>query len=211
MLLSGLLELLPRLPAFRAWLQTLTTPPAEPTPQAVLAAARPFLVAGARMHLAVPIVFITARSEMAQQIYNQLEIWLPPVDEGGPPIYLFAEPDALPYERIHWSSTTRQRRLTALAALQSRHGPPPVIVASARALSQKTLPARELRLALRTIKVGTALRLDQMTSAWVQTGYSPVEIVEEPGTFARRGGIVDIWPPNLSTPVRIDLFDDPQC
>ena len=208
MLLSGLLELLPRLPAFRAWLQTLTTPPAEPTPQAVLAAARPFLVAGARMHLAVPIVFITARSEMAQQIYNQLEIWLPPVDEGGPPIYLFAEPDALPYERIHWSSTTRQRRLTALAALQSRHGPPPVIVASARALSQKTLPARELRLALRTIKVGTALRLDQMTSAWVQTGYSPVEIVEEPGTFARRGGIVDIWPPNLSTPVRIDLFGD---
>jgi transcription-repair coupling factor (superfamily II helicase) len=208
MQLSGLLELLPRLPAFREWLQTLTEPPAEPTPQAVLAAARPFLVAGARMQRSVPLVFITARSEMAQQICDQLEMWLPPAEEGGPPIHLFAEPDALPYERIHWSSVTRQRRLTALAALQSRSGPPPVIVASARALSQKTLPARELRLALRTVRVGAALRLDQMTNAWVQTGYTPVEVVEEPGTFARRGGIVDVWPPNLPTPVRIDLFGD---
>lgn len=75
MQLSGLLELLPRLPAFREWLQTLTEPPAEPTPQAVLAAARPFLVAGARMQRSVPLVFITARSEMAQQICDQLEMW----------------------------------------------------------------------------------------------------------------------------------------
>ena len=41
-----------------------------------------------------------------------------------------------------------------------------------------------------------------------RTGYAPVEVVEEPGAFARRGGIVDIWPPNLTTPVRIDLFGD---
>ncbi len=73
---------------------------------------------------------------------------------------------------------------------------------------QKTLPARELRLALRTIKVSGIVRLDQMTTLWVQTGYTPVEVVEEPGAFARRGGIVDIWPPNLTTPVRIDLFGD---
>ena len=43
---------------------------------------------------------------------------------------------------------------------------------------------------------------------WVETGYNPAEVVEEPGTFARRGGIVDIWPPNLPHPVRIDLFGD---
>ena len=73
---------------------------------------------------------------------------------------------------------------------------------------QKTLPARELRLALRAVKAGAVLRLDQMAVAWAQTGYNPVEIVEEPGTFARRGGIVDIWPPNLPFPVRIDLFGE---
>jgi len=206
--LSGLLDLLPQLPAFRAWLETLATPPAAPTPQSLLAAARPFVVAGARMQRIAPIVLITARSEMAQQLCEQLEVWLPSQEEGGPPVYHFAEPDALPYERIPWSSTTRQKRLTALAALQNRSAAPPIIVASARALMQKTLPARELRLALRTIKVGGVLRLEQMATLWAQTGYAPVEVVEEPGAFTRRGGIVDIWPPNLTMPVRIDLFGD---
>ena len=108
--LSGLLDLLPQVPAFRAWLATLAAPPAEPAPQSLLAAARPFVVAGARMQRAAPIVLITARSEMAQQLCDQLELWLPPAEEGGPPVYHFAEPDALPYERIAWSSATRQKR-----------------------------------------------------------------------------------------------------
>ncbi len=131
-----------------------------------------------------------------------------PVEEGGPAILPFAEPDALPYERI---------------ALEQRHAPaapdrarraakpqrrPPIVVASARALMQKTLPARELRLALRPLRVGDYVRLEQVTRRWVQTGYNPADVVEEPGTFARRGGIVDIWPPNLPQPVRIDLFGD---
>ncbi|MEZ4680673.1 MAG: transcription-repair coupling factor [Caldilineaceae bacterium] len=151
---------------------------------------------------------VTARSEMAQQLAAQLETWLPPVEDGGPTIHLFAEPDALPYERIAWSGYTRQQRLTTLAALQSRTSRPPVVVTSARALMQKTLPARELRLALRPLKTGGVVRLEQMTTNWAMTGYNPAETVEEPGTFARRGGIIDIWPPNLPQPVRIDLFGD---
>ena len=57
---------------------------------------------------------------MAQQLVDQLLMWLPPLEAGGAPIYHFADPDALPYERIPWSGATRQRRLTALAALQQQ-------------------------------------------------------------------------------------------
>lgn len=202
--LSGLLPLLRQLPAYSA---ILDAPPAEP--QAVLHAAHPYLLAGLATHRGSPLVVLTARSEMANQLAVNLEAWLAPPEAGGPPVYLFAEPDALPYERISWSAETRQRRLTALAALQSRaRTAPPIVIASARALMQKTLPAKELRLALRPLRVGGVVRLDQMTRNWAQTGYHPMEIVEEPGTFARRGGIVDIWPPNLAHPVRIDLFGD---
>ena len=63
-------------------------------------------------------------------------------------------------------------------------------------------------MALRPLRVGSFVQLDDLTGRWVQSGYEPVQVVEEPGTFARRGGIVDIWPPNLSHPVRIDLFGD---
>jgi transcription-repair coupling factor (superfamily II helicase) len=201
--LSGLLSLLQDLPAYRALLDQT---PSEP--QAVLQSARPFIIAGLKQHRPGALILLTARSEVAQQMADQLESWLPPPEEGGPPVYLFAEPDALPFERIAWSGQTRQQRLTALSALQSRTGPTPLVIASARALMQKTLPPRELRLALRPVKVGSVVRLEQMTANWVQTGYNPADVVEEPGVFARRGGIIDIWPPNLPQPVRIDLFGD---
>ncbi|HRW06836.1 MAG TPA: CarD family transcriptional regulator, partial [Caldilineaceae bacterium] len=201
--LSGLLKLLRQLPAYQNLLAAPTS-----TPQALLQSARPFVAAGLKTDRPGALIYVTARSEMAQQVAAQLESWLPSADEGGPPIYLFAEPDALPYERIAWSGYTRQQRLTALAALQSRVGKAPIVITSARALMQKTLPAKELRLALRPIKVGGVVRLDQMITNWVQTGYNPSETVEEPGTFARRGGIIDIWPPNLPQPIRLDLFGD---
>lgn len=202
--LSGLLTLLQKLPAYEA---VRTAPPAEP--QSLVHSAHPFVMAGLAMNTSGPVLILTARSEMAQQLALNLESWLPPVEEKGPPIHLFAEPDALPFERISWSGETRQRRLTALAALQSRDGgAKPVVISSARALVQKTLPARELRLALRPLRTGSVVRLEQMTLNWVQTGYHAMDVVEEPGAFARRGGIVDIWPPNLNHPVRIDLFGD---
>ncbi len=208
MKLTGIVDLLPSVPAFADWLAQLQEGK-ETLPQAVLQAARPALVAGLSARWPAPILLVTARGEMAQQLAEQLLLWLPGLEAGGPPVYHFSEPDALPYERIAWSGRTRQRRLTTLAALQQQQQTPPlIVVASARALMQKTLPPRELRLALRTIRVGAALRLEQVVAGWVQTGYNPVEIVEEPGSFARRGGIVDIWPPNLSHPLRIDLFGD---
>jgi transcription-repair coupling factor (superfamily II helicase) len=201
--LSGLTKMLQQMPAYRELVTQM-----DSTPQALLAAARPLVAAGLKNDRPGALVLLTARSEMAQQLATQLETWLPPVTEGGPPVYVFAEPDALPYERIPWSGYTRQQRLTALSALQSRIGVRPVVITSARALMQKTLPARELRMALRPLKTGGIVRLEQMTTNWAQTGYNPAETVEEPGTFARRGGIIDIWPPNLTQPVRIDLFGD---
>ncbi len=201
--LTGLLELLNKLPPFRQLLAN-----GSDTPLALLQSARPYITAGMRITRGDALLLLTARSEMVQQIVTQLALWLPSPDEGGPPILTFPEADALPYERIGWSSATRQQRLTALSALQSRNVTPPIVVASARALMQKTLPTRELRLALRPVKVGEIVRLEQMAARWVQTGYNPADVVEEPGIFARRGGIVDIWPPNLPHPVRIDLFGE---
>jgi transcription-repair coupling factor (superfamily II helicase) len=211
MSLSAFVATLKSLPAYAELLDRLQAKnisAEELPPQAVLAAARPLLAASLRQHRPGPLLFITSRSEMAQQLVEHLALWLPPPKAGGPPLLYFADPDALPYERIAWSGATRQRRLTALAALQSRVGVAPLVVAGARALMQKTLPPRELRMALRPLRVEGVVRLEQMTLNWVQTGYHPVEVVEEPGTFARRGGIIDLWPPNLTKPVRIDLFGD---
>ena len=210
--LSGLLPLLRQLPAFNQLLDVQLLDEGgsadNAQPLALLEAARPFVAAGLAVHRKAPLVIVTTNAEQAQRWIERLAGFLPPPEDGGPSPLFFANPDALPYERIFWSDRTRQQRLTALAALQSRSGPPPIVVTSVAGLMQKTLPAKELRLALRNLSVGAFVRLDELTERWAQNGYNPVEVVEEPGTFARRGGIVDIWPPNLPHPVRIDLFGD---
>jgi transcription-repair coupling factor (superfamily II helicase) len=72
----------------------------------------------------------------------------------------------------------------------------------------QTLPVREFRLGLRAYRQGQEIDLQRMLQLWVSNGYRPEMVVEEPGTFSRRGGLVDVFPPNLSWPLRIELFGD---
>lgn len=203
MKLTGLLPSLHKLPTYRQLLES-----GSDAPLALLRAARPYLAAGLATDSSGPLVILTGSSEQAQQWVEAISHFLPPADEGGPPVLLYPEPDSLPFERIAWTDRTRQARLTALAALQSKSGPSPVVVAPTRALLQMTIPARELRLSLRPLSVGGTIRLNETLTRWVESGYEPADVVEEPGRFARRGGLVDIWPPNLPYPIRIDLFGD---
>ncbi len=200
--LSGLLPLLKNQPSFQDLLESHTS-----TPQKLYGAARALVVAAAAIERKGPVLVLAGTSEQAEKWVDQLAPFLPP-SQGVPPISVYADPDALPYERIPWTGRTRQHRLTAMAALQDKSNKPTVAVASPRALMQKTLPARLFRMALRPLRVGSFIQLDELTGRWVRNGYEPAQVVEEPGTFARRGGIVDIWPPNLPYPVRIDLFGD---
>ena len=73
---------------------------------------------------------------------------------------------------------------------------------------QMTLPVREMRAALRTLRSGQPFDLNRMLATWVGLGYEAAAVVDAPGQFSRRGGIVDIWPPNLRKPLRIELFGD---
>ncbi len=84
----------------------------------------------------------------------------------------------------------------------------PVVVTSARALLQLTLPLREMRASLRNLRERQPFDLIRMLAVWVGQGYESAAVVDLPGQFSRRGGIVDIWPPNLRRPVRIELFGD---
>ena len=194
--------MLQQVPAYQQLLQGLNTGEGRPEPLALPQAARPFVAAALATDLKRPLVVITARSERAQQWTDELRVWVHDPDR----VHLFADPDALPYERIPWSRETRQQRLRALVALSNFQSP--IIVASARALMQKTLPRRELRLALRPLRRGQIVDLNRLLEHWVGLSYQPVGVVEEPGTFSRRGGIADIFPPTLGWPVRLELFGD---
>jgi transcription-repair coupling factor (superfamily II helicase) len=207
--LSGLLPLIREVPAYRELVGTVERGAPDATYNVqrglgVVQSARPYLVAALYRQLDRPLVLLTARAERVRHWTDQLRVWT-----GSDDILPFPEPDALPYERVPWSRETVSDRLTALAALLGRKGSrPPLIVASARAVMHKTVPVREFRLGLREYRRGQEIDLQRTLDAWVANGYRPEMVVEEAGTFSRRGGLVDVFPPNLRQPVRVELFGD---
>jgi transcription-repair coupling factor (superfamily II helicase) len=213
--LSGLLPLLQQVPAYQQLVDSLREGPPGGMPDlgrtpglGIISPARPYLLAALYRQLGRPIVLLTARAERVSYWTEQLNVWT-----GSDAIQPFPEPDALPYERVPWARETVSDRLAALMALIGWNGQaapeePPFVIVSARALAQKTLPVREFRLGLREYHRGREIDLQRTLEAWVAHGYRPDTVVEEPGTFSRRGGLIDVFPPNLARPVRIELFGD---
>ncbi|NJL95181.1 MAG: hypothetical protein HC915_16415 [Anaerolineae bacterium] len=136
MILEGLLTALTETAVFSTLLNTLRAERVAED-QDVLRAARPFVVAGLAAHLERPVLVITGRNDRAYNIAQQLPVWLP-----GAEISRFEEPTPMFYERAPWSEATRQARLHTLGLLMDgpAEGAPLLVISSARALMQKTLP-----------------------------------------------------------------------
>ncbi len=169
----------------------------------------PLAVALYREHR-TPLVLITDRSDHALQLLDELALWTP-----NAPRFLFPEPTPLFYEQAPWSEIVRQERLRALAVLAAfaipgapRPDPPPIVVAPVRAVMTRTLPRRDFARQTRTLKRGQVVPLGELATRLVRLGYEPQSTVIAPGQFARRGGLLDLWPPAESHPIRLEFFGD---
>lgn len=171
--------------------------------------ARPYLLAA--LHADVtgqqgrPVIVIAPRTQRAHQLYEGLLAYSPP----GTPVLFFPAPDLLPYERIAPDPTIVGERLRVLATLGgSGNGSSPIIVTSVFALMQPTMSPADLGYAMRRISRGDRVNLHELLTHLVNLGYEAAVVVEAPGQFSRRGGIIDVYPPTSSLPIRIELFGD---
>jgi transcription-repair coupling factor (superfamily II helicase) len=157
-----------------------------------------------------PILLLTDRVDSALTLMDELALWDPQV----PRLYV-PEPAPLFYEDAAWGENSRRDRLIAVTHLASYHIPgaqipelPPILIAPARAVMVRTLPRRDFLKATRTLKAGQVLNLEELLRSWNSIGYEPANTVVAPGQFARRGGILDVWPPAEPQPLRIEFFGD---
>jgi transcription-repair coupling factor (superfamily II helicase) len=169
-----------------------------PAPLGLLRAARPALLAKLARDLQRPIVVITGAVERAKSLTQSLRDWSSNPSE----VLSFPEPLALFYERAPWTEETISGRLQVLSAFQFSPTAPLMLVTSARALMQRTLPPRQFQTSIREFHAGQTLDLERALGRWAGLGYEPVSVVEAPGQFSHRGGILDIFPPSDSLPVR---------
>ena len=124
------------------------------------------------------------------------------------PVVVFPGWDCLPYDRISPNADISAQRMATLAALI--HGMPErfILLTTLNAASQK-IPARAvLKDAAFSARVGSRIDEKALRGFLVRMGFVQSPTVTEPGDYAVRGGIIDIFPPGDMGPVRLDLFGD---
>ncbi|MGH1579033.1 transcription-repair coupling factor [Planktotalea sp.] len=124
------------------------------------------------------------------------------------PVVVFPGWDCLPYDRVSPNADISAARMATLAALA--HGMPEkfVLLTTLGAATQR-IPARTiLREAAFSARVGGRVDEKALRNFLVRMGFVQSPTVMEPGDYAVRGGIIDIFPPGELGPVRLDLFGD---
>jgi transcription-repair coupling factor (superfamily II helicase) len=111
-----------------------------------------------------------------------------------------------PGERLALDEVAGQR----LRVLQQLHapGPPRLVLTTVSALMQPVPPPAELARRRRTLRVGETVDPEELARWLVDHGYRRVDAVELPCEFSRRGGILDVYPPDADAPLRVEWFGD---
>ena len=148
------------------------------------------------------LVWIARDAEIGDRVAEELGAWL-----GDPEAVAVLEPrTSLAYERSELIADETAARVAALAAWRS--GRARVLVASVQSLLQHTIDPTDLPDAPRELRLGARIHQDALLRELFELGYVPVTEVAGRGESARRGGIVDVFPPSMALPIRIEFFGD---
>jgi len=149
----------------------------------------------------VELLVVAPDSERAEQLALELAAY------GANDASLFLGDEHGPFESVSPDSRRVATRL-ALRHAVCRHARPRVIVTEPRALSARWLPDAAFRAACLTLRKGECIDRDDLARRLVLCGYQRTGLVEDEGTFAIRGGVVDVYPTGYARPLRLDLFGD---
>lgn len=203
MTLQGLLTLLTQRPEFRRLNEKLQNTEGIPALTGITEAARPYIAASLAVSLKQPMLIVAGDEAEANQMTDALKAFVPNPSD----VFCLPDRNALPYERLIGDALTTQRRMQALIAMVERERTP-IVICSARVLTQPVIPPQELSASLFRLQTGQETDLNMLIEHLYNLGYEPVAEVEEPGQFSHRGGIIDLFPPTLPRPVRVEFFGD---
>ncbi len=121
-------------------------------------------------------------------------------------VLLLPAPDALPYRHLSPHPEIQEQRAAALWKMAT--GAAAIVIAPMTAAAMRLRPAEYYAGLGRVLRRGEALDVEELAEHLAQVGYQATDLVEMPGQFARRGGILDVYSPEADRPVRAELFGD---
>nr|WP_298248857.1 transcription-repair coupling factor [uncultured Halomonas sp.] len=147
-----------------------------------------------------PLLVVTADTAQALRLENELRFF------SRVPVLPFPDWETLPYDSFSPHQDIVSARLRTLRQLQDgAHG---IVLVPINTLMQRLAPVDYIAGRVLTLEVGQPLDREGFRDALSRAGYRAVETVYEPGEYALRGALIDLFPMGMEAPLRIDLFDD---
>lgn len=165
-------------------------------------AVRPLLTAAAIEGVDRTMLVITSNIERAHYLATTLGEYTDPDTD----VDVWPASDGHPYDQLANDPEVRINRLGLLddiSAGKRRN----VVVAPVTSLLHRLITPEELADATRRLKPGDVIDTRSFQAWLARIGYRRSPMVQEPGQFAVRGDLIDVFPPAMELPVRLDLFD----
>ena len=154
-----------------------------------------------------PAIIITANNRAAEALFPLVQTFcdLSGVCSAQAVVKLPAY-DVLPFENLSPHPDIQEERATALWKIAT--GAVSIVIAPVESAAMRLLPADHYASLARIVRRTETVDLEDLVAHLNTVGYIVVDVVEMPGQYAVRGGLIDVYPPEADRPLRIELFGD---
>ncbi len=154
-----------------------------------------------------PVIVIVADNKAAEALEPLLKAGCELTGAVDPTrVVRFPAHDVLPFENLSPHPDVQEQRAAALWKLST--GAVDILIAPVESAAMKLFDLNYYAGLAVTLKRSEEVDIEVLTAHLASVGYSQTDLVEMPGQFTRRGGILDIFSPDADRPVRIELFGD---
>ncbi|HEV2324401.1 MAG TPA: transcription-repair coupling factor [Terracidiphilus sp.] len=163
----------------------------------------PFMVRAAGQ----PVIVIVADNKAAESLEPMLRAGCELTGAVDPDrVVRFPAHDVLPFENLSPHPDVQEQRAAALWKLAT--GAVSILIAPVEAAALKLFDREYYSGLAVTLRRGEEVDVEVLTGHLASVGYTQMDLVEMPGQFTRRGGILDVYSPEADRPVRIEFFGD---
>ncbi|MFB3916771.1 MAG: transcription-repair coupling factor [Terriglobales bacterium] len=154
-----------------------------------------------------PVIVVLPNNRAADELLPVVQAF-GELTGGAPPEAVVNLPsrDVLPFQNLSPHPEIQEARATALWKIAS--GTASIVIAPAAATAIRLRPAEYYADLARVVRRGEPIDVQELIAHLKAVGYTAADVVEMPGEYALRGGILDVYSPEADRPIRIEFFGD---
>ena len=170
-------------------------------------AAKALIVPYLQRSAATPLIVVVSDNRAAEALFPVVQAFCDLTGAGSPQaVVKLPAHDVLPFENLSPHPEIQEERATALWKIAT--GAASIVIAPLEATAMRLRGADHYSGLARVVRRNDSLEVEELVQHLNTVGYSGVDVVEMPGQYAVRGGLLDVYPPEADRPLRIEMFGD---